>query len=154
MKRAAALVLLGLVIAGCGGTSAPREPVGVFMTRILREELNGQWRKQWTELHPAHQKLISQAQYVSCSRGIGTDVATGKETFRVLDVVDDPIHVQDVPQTTSKLVTITVKTPGIATLTYRLHAVAVSGRWAWILGDRFIQAVDRGKCLDGSPLRG
>lgn len=155
MKRAAAAVVLVALLAGCGGASkAPREPVGAFMTRILREELNGQWSKQWTELHPAHQKLISRSQYVACSRGIGTNVATGRETFKVLDVVDDPIHVQGVPQTSSKLVTITVHSPGVTSLTYRLHAVAVSGRWAWILGDRFIAAIDRGKCLDGAPLRG
>lgn len=156
MKRALAAAFLLLAgAAGCGaGSSPPREPVGTFMTRILREELNGQWSKQWTELHPGHQRLISQSQYVACSRGIGTNVATGRETFKVLDVADDPIHVRDVPQKTSKLVTISVKAPGITTLTYRLHAVAVSGRWAWILGDRFIAAIVRGKCLDGSPLKG
>jgi hypothetical protein len=155
VKRAAAALFVVALAAGCGaGSSTPREPVGAFMTRILREELNGQWGKQWTELHPGHQKLITQAQYVSCSRGMGTNVATGKETFTVLDVADDAIDVQGVPQRTSKLVTITVKAPGISALTYRLHAVAVAGHWAWILGDRFIKAVDRGKCLDGSPLTG
>lgn len=156
MRRAlVAAALLVAVLAGCGGGSpAPREPVGAFVTRILREELNGQWSKQWTELHPAHQKLISRSQYVACSRGIGTNVGTGNETFKVLDVVDDPIEVQDIPQKTSKLVTVSVKSPGVTTLTYRLHAVSVSGRWAWILGDPFIAAIERGKCLDGSPLKG
>ena len=156
MRRLVALVALLAVAAGCGGASAgtPKEGVGVFMTRILREEINGEWSKQWSELHPGHQKLISRAQYVACSRTMGTNVATGKEVFRVVAVQDDPIHVQGVPQTTSKLVTISFTAPGVAPLTYRLHAVAVSGRWAWILGDRFLAAVDRGKCLDGSPLRG
>jgi hypothetical protein len=155
VKRAVALIALAVVVAGCGSASAtPRESVGIFMTRILREEINGQWSKQWSELHPGHQKLISRAQYVACSREIGTNVATGKEVFHVLAVQDEPIHVQGVPQRTSKLVTISFKAPGVSPLTYRLHAVEVSGRWAWILGDRFLAAVDRGKCLDGSPLRG
>ena len=156
MKRAVALVALLVVAAGCGGAGAstPKEGVGTFMTRILREEINGQWSKQWSELHPGHQKLITRAQYVACSRQMGTNVATGRERFHVLAVRDVAIHVEGVPQKTSKLVTISFKTPGIAPLMYRLHAVDVSGRWAWILGDRFIAAVDRGKCLDGSPLRG
>jgi hypothetical protein len=156
VKRAVALVALVLVGAGCGASSAstPREGVGVFMTRILREEINGQWSKQWAELHPGHQKLITRAQYVTCSRGMGTNIATGKETFHVLAVQDEPIQVRGVPQHTSELVTIRFKEPGIDPLTYRLHAVAVSGRWAWILGNQFLAALGRGKCLDGSPLRG
>ncbi len=148
-------MLLAALVAGCGGGSAaPRGPVGTFMSRILREELNGQWNKQWTELHPGHQKLISQSQYVTCSRGVGTAVATGRERFTVLDVVDDPIHVRGIPQTTSKLVTIRVLEPGTAPLTYRLHAVADDGHWTWILGDRFLAQIERGDCLDGSPLKG
>jgi hypothetical protein len=156
VKRSAVLVVLVAVAAGCGGASAdtPKEGVGTFMTRILREEINGQWSKQWSELHPGHQKLITRAQYVACSRTMGTNVATGNEVFHVLAVQDDPIHVQGVPQQTSKLVTISFKAPGVTALTYRLHAVDVSGRWAWILGDRFLAAVDKGRCLDGSPLRG
>jgi hypothetical protein len=156
VKRVVAVVALVLVAAGCGAASSstPREGVGVFMTRILREEINGSWGKQWGELHPGHQKLITRAEYVACSRAMGTNVATGEETFHVLAVQDDPIHVEGVPQKTSKLVTISFKAPGVTPLTYRLHAVDVSGRWAWILGDRFLAAVDRGKCLDGSPLRG
>jgi hypothetical protein len=156
VKRVVALIVLLLVAAGCGGASAgaPKEGVGIFMTRILREEINGQWSKQWAELHPGHQKLITRAEYVACSRQMGTNLATGNEVFHVLAVRDEAIHVQGVPQKTSKLVTISFKAPGTTALTYRLHAVDVSGRWAWILGDRFIAAVDRGKCLDGSPLHG
>ena len=33
-----------------------------------------------------------------------------------------------------------------------LHAVDVDGRWAWILGGRFLSAVSHHRCLDGSPL--
>jgi hypothetical protein len=155
VKRLGALVALVAVAAGCGSASAtPREGVGTFMTRILREEINGSWSKQWSELHPGHQKLITRSQYVACSRQMGTNVATGNEVFHVLAVQDEPIHVQGVPQTMSKLVTISFKTPGVTALTYRLHAVNVSGHWAWILGDRFLAAVDRGRCLDGTPLRG
>jgi hypothetical protein len=147
---------LTLLVAGCGGgggSAAPAESPGTFITRILSEELHGQWAQQWTELHPGHQKLITQAQYVACSRSLGTDIATGKEVFHVLAIEDRPIHVRDVPQRTSKLVTITVHQRGEASgLTYRLHAVAVGGRWTWILGNRFLDELAHGRCLDGSKL--
>jgi hypothetical protein len=156
MKRAALLLLIAAVVAGCGGASVstPSEAPGVFVTRILREELQGQWARQWTELHPGHQKLITRAQYIACSREMGTNIGNGSEVFRVLDVRDDPIHVLDVPQRTSKLVTISFRQRGSSNgLTYHLHAVNVGGRWAWILGDRFLAEVTKGRCLDGMPLR-
>jgi hypothetical protein len=151
----AAGLLLGSVAAGCGsGGAAPKEGVGSFMTRILREEIHGEWSRQWTELHPGHQRLITRAQYVACSREMQTDIATGAEIFRVLAVQDDPIDIPGVPQRTSKLVTISFHQRGTSSggLTYRLHAVAAGGRWTWILGGRFLTAVAHGRCLDGSPL--
>jgi len=132
---------------------APREQPGVFITRILREEINGQWARQWDELHPGHQQLITRAAYVACSREMATNIGTGSEIFRVLDVRDEPINVEGVPQKTSKLVTITFRGRSRnSVLTYRLHAVAIGSRWAWILGDRFLTQVERGRCLDGTPL--
>jgi hypothetical protein len=154
-------VVVGLVSvfaalsSGCGGASAraPGENVGVFMTRILREEIKGQWARQWDELHPGQQRLITRLQYVACSRALETNIATGREVFRVLDVRDQPIDVRGVSQRTSKLVTISFHAGGSpSALTYQLHAVATQGRWTWILGPRFLKAIARGRCLDGSPL--
>lgn len=157
--RAAAgicLVLLTvLVAAGCGGsTAAPDEAPGTFMTRVLREELNGQWSKQWNELHPGHKKLITRAEYVACSRALATNIGTGGETYKVLAVKDATIDVFAVPQHDSKVVTITFRSPiSKSTPRYDMHAVAVDGHWAWILGGRFLNAVEQGKCLDGTPLK-
>jgi hypothetical protein len=157
---AVATVVLVPLAAGCGGgavvptTTPTANGVGIFMTRILREEIRGEWGRQWNELHPAHQALISRSQYVACSRRMGTDFATGHEVFRVLDIRDEAIKVRGVPQRTSKLVTINFSEPGKPHgLTYHMHAVSVGGRWTWILGGRFLNAVSQGHCLDGSPLR-
>ncbi|MES1246217.1 MAG: hypothetical protein ABUS54_00920 [Actinomycetota bacterium] len=153
----AAVLLVAMLAAGCGGGTthaSPGEDAGVFMTRILREELNGQWAKQWGELHPGHKALITRGEYVACSRSLGTNVGTGGETFKVLRVRDEKIHVPGVPQTTSEVVTITFRSPISKTAPkYDMHAVAVDGRWTWILGGKFIAAIKRGKCLNGSPLQ-
>jgi hypothetical protein len=161
MRVLVALAGIVLVVAGCGAATAASPPrtssvgsPGVFMTRILREEIHGQWGLQWKALHPAHQKLISEAEYVACSSRMGTDFATGDEVFRVLDVRTEKIEVRGVPERVSKLVTVTFHHPGKQNgLTYRMHAVNVKGHWAWILGDKFLSALARGRCLDGSPLR-
>ena len=141
--------VLAALLVGAPSSETPAR----FMTRILEDEIHGKWALQWRELHPGHQALISETQYVACSRAMGTDFATGREVVRVVSVRNEPIDVLGVPQRTSKVVTITLrqreKTNG---LTYHLHAVRVDGRWRWILGKRFLDQVAQGRCLDGSPL--
>jgi hypothetical protein len=36
--------------------------------------------------------------------------------------------------------------------TYTAHAVRVGDTWKWVLSNQFVQAVESGKCPDGSPL--
>jgi len=151
----AALALLLSLLAACGGTSttATRESPGKFVTRILREEIAGQWGAQWGELHPGQQKLITRKQYVLCSKRLGTAVGTKRERFIVQQVENAPIHERGVPEKTSKLVTISVKGPGV-TASFHIHAVLDQGRWRWVLGPGLLAAVEHGECLDGSILSG
>lgn len=151
-----AAATLGAALAGgtAGGAPAVPEGAGAFVTRVLREELTGQWARQWDSLHPGHKKLITRAQYVACSRSMGTNIGTGDETYRVLAVEGDRIDVFAVPQRDSKIVTIQYRSPiSKASPRFAMHAVAVNGKWTWILGKRFLAAVARGECLDGSPLK-
>jgi hypothetical protein len=151
----AGAALVAVVASGCGssGSSGSGETPGAFITRILQEELSGRWAAQWGELHPGHQRLITRAQYVTCSETLATNVATGRETFDVRSVRDQAIHVRGVPERTAKLVTIRLaRSGGSDGVTYRLHAVREGGRWTWILGRSFLDAVAHGRCLDGSPL--
>jgi hypothetical protein len=150
--RLLAVLIAALVLAPAAAPAA--ETPGGFITRILKDEITGRWGLQWQSLHPGHKALITEAQYVACSRVMGTDFATGREVLHVVSVRNDPIAVRGVPQRTSKLVTITLhqreKTNG---LTYHMHAVRVGGRWAWILGKPFLSSLAQGRCLDGSPLQ-
>jgi hypothetical protein len=146
----AAAAACGVSLAGCGGAS---ESAGTFVTRILREEIQGEWAAQWTELHPGQQRLISKAQYVRCSERLGTNVGTGHETYSIQSVHSQKIDVEGVPERTAKLVTIRVKGGGIAS-TFHLHAVLHDGHWRWILAPEFLAAISHGRCLDGSRLSG
>lgn len=144
---------MAAVLASAAPAAAPSESAGSFIRRILSEEITGRWAQQWSELHPGHRALISRADYVSCSRSMGTNIATGGEKLTVRSTRDQAIHVRGVPQRVAKLVTIELRQPGSSHgITYHLHAVAVGDHWAWILGGRFLAQVARGRCLDGSPL--
>jgi len=133
------------------GRAADAESAGVFAVRIVDEELHGMWARQWTQLHPGHQALITRDQYVACSRGLGTNI--GDEVLTVRSVAQAPIDVRNVPQRMSALVTLTMRRPGSSdAVTLHVHAVAVAGHWTWILGERFLDALAQGRCLDGTPL--
>jgi hypothetical protein len=153
VKRAVVLVAAAAVLAGCGGqTSQSRQTAGAFIAGIVREDAYGRWAEEWSALHPGHQRLISRAQYVACSRTIGA-VAQGRVKVRVLQTVRVPIHVRDVPQHEAIAVTVSLTHDGsVAPTIIRLHAVRVGDRWRWILSDRFLSAIARGRCLNGSPL--
>jgi hypothetical protein len=145
------MTLAVVVVAGCGGSKGG-DP-GAFATHVLREEISGQWAAQWDELNPGHQKLITRKEYVACSTSLGTNFATGKETLDVVSIKDVPLHVRNVPEHTAKLVTVRLShVPGQAAITYHVHAVHDAGRWTWILGASFLDAIAHGRCLDGSPL--
>ena len=146
-----ALAAMGLTVAGCGGGG--RESAGHFVTRILREEITGQWATQWNELHPGQQKLITQDQYVLCSERMSTNVGSKHERFTVHQIREVPFHERGVPEQTSKLVTISVAGPGL-TATFHVHAVLHTGHWRWVLGPGLLQSVSQGQCLDGSALSG
>jgi len=134
-----------------GRRAASAESAGVFAVRIVDEELHGMWARQWSELHPGHRALITRGQYVACSRGLGTNI--GDEVLTVRSVAVASIHVRDVPQRTSALVTLTMRRPGSSdSATLHVHAVSVAGHWTWILGERFLDALAQGRCLDGTPL--
>ena len=81
--------MLAGVVAGCGG-GGNNETAGAFITRILREEIAGQWAKQWDDLNPGHKRLITQDQYVLCSKGLKTSVGTASATIKVKSVKDEP----------------------------------------------------------------
>jgi hypothetical protein len=143
--------LLAFTAAGCGGGSS--ESPGAFITSVLRQEIAGQWAKQWETLNPGHQKLISQEQFVTCSRRQKTTLGTPASTITVKSVKDVPLDVRGVSEDTSKLVTVElVPTPGAAPETFHIHVVRDNGKWTWILGPDYLEALAHEKCVDGSPL--
>jgi hypothetical protein len=160
-RRNTAIALLALTAATAAATrspaaapartSLPGEPAGWFAAQVLRLEVAGRWEEQYRLLNPGHQQLITERQYVICSRPLGT--AIGPERFVVRDTRLVPIHVPHVAARTAALVTIEMHRPGSTqAATFHVHAVADRGRWTWILGKQFLRALDGGRCLDGAPL--
>ena len=147
-----AVLLIVLVLAGCGGNDKPTGDVGAgeFLQRITADHLRGDFSESWEDLHPAHQKLISQIQFVYC--GEREPALEEDTTVRILSVKPVMEDLPRIPQHRVQAVRIQLRDDEGIVDTYTAHAVRVGGVWKWVLSDQFVAAVESGKCPDGSPL--
>ena len=154
LRRLAPLLAVAAIAAGCGGDPSPPdvnvaaiERPDAFFKRLLGYELGGDFGHSWDLLHPGHQALVTRARYASCSADdFGATSLAGVET---VDVHDEPIDVREVPQKTSKAVTLKLTLAAGETqeaTTHTFHAVRVADRWAWYFGDSVIDAYEDGDC--------
>ena len=151
MRRAA--LLIALVLAGCGGgddTPTAELDAGEFLQRITADHLSGDYNETWEELHPAHQKLISQIQFVYC--GEREPELAEDTTVRVLSVKPVTKQLPHIPERQMQVVRIQLRDKEGVVDTYPAHAVRVGGEWRWVLSTPFVRAVEAGNCPDGSPL--
>ena len=150
MRRA--VLLIALVLAGCGGDDGPTGDVGAgeFLQQITAENLSGDFSDSWEDLHPAHQKLISQIQFVYC--GEREPALEEDTTVRILSVKPVTKELPRIPQHRAQAVRIQLRDKKGVVDTYTAHAVRVAGSWKWVLSAQFVTSVESGKCPDGSPL--
>jgi hypothetical protein len=147
-----AVLLIALVLAGCGGDDEPTGDIGAgeFLQRITADHLSGDFSDSWEDLHPAHQGLISQIQFVYC--GEREPALEEDTTIRILSVKPVTKELSRIPQHRVQAVRIQIRDKKGVVDTYTAHAVQVGGSWKWVLSDQFVRAVESGNCPDGSPL--
>jgi hypothetical protein len=139
-----ALVAAGVVAAGSalawGSGETRRAPAlgdpGVFMKRVVTQVLAERYEAAWSTLHPAHQRVASRAEYVSCE--LLSPIPGVLDTIRVLSVRRGRAQVAGQGALPARAVTIrfTLTEPSLgetAEVTHTFHAVAVGGSWRWIL---------------------
>ena len=87
------LLALGatLLLAGCGGNSDPgRTPAGLAQVHFLNDLYNGRLDSAYATLHPAYQRFVPRARFVTCTR----KAALGRvDSIEVMDVYDNPIEI-------------------------------------------------------------
>jgi hypothetical protein len=152
-----------LALAACGNDEAthiavtptpagsPNESAAAFFKRHVQYGIKGEWRRDWDELHPLHQRLISRSQYDYCQSGeVGY---VGDEIVRVTDTYESRNDVLGIPQQKTMAAEIELGRPGATGgATYTLQALRVGGRWRWLLFNEAVKAYRRGECLDGTKL--
>ena len=140
------LLALGvtLLLAGCGGNGDPgRTPAGLAQTQFLTDLYNGRSSSAYATLHPAYQRFVPRARFVTCTR----KAALGKvDSIKVLEVYDSPVDIPGSGRVDAKAVRVRLTSPGGDSTTFVNHEVEVGSGWRWILNAAGARAYRAGRC--------
>jgi len=154
MRYLLALILLagalGLAAADAYGQTR-RGDAAPFLSHVVRLLAANNYEAAYPLLHPGQQRLVSAGEYVACEQ---TSPIPGRLTsLRALKTTHGRIHVAgtnagSVPATAVTFeLRLTGSLPGeSATVDLTAHAVAVGGRWTWILSARRLALHRSGTC--------
>jgi hypothetical protein len=161
----AAAVVAGALLIGSHGsgssspTAQPADDPVVFLKGIVGQIVRNDYAGAWLKLHPAQRRIVSQRNYVSCE--LQTKIVGHLESLEVVRAFDDLVLVAggDPQPVKSKVVTFRLRLSelglGVVSFTHSVHAVAVGGRWTWILTPHRYQLYRSGGCsqspVPGSP---
>lgn len=145
MRRWAALAVVLVLAAGCGGEEDPAATgAGAAAVQKYDDLYSGNFGRAWDDLHPAHQGVVSRARFARCAR---ETIAVGDlESIEVLDVFDDDIRVAGLQERRAKAVRVRVSSFHGESFTTEDHEVEVGDRWRWILNSAAVAAYRRGRC--------
>jgi hypothetical protein len=159
MTRGVLSALCIVAIAACSGGSdddaaskkaesdTPKESAGEALERQLDYLGDGQYGRQWEELHPAQREFVDKELFINCynERLGGIDI----EDVDVKEIYDEKVDVPgtDLADVDSKAVTVEVTLSGggetqSSTDTY--HEFLVDGAWRWTLPD--VEPYKNGEC--------
>jgi hypothetical protein len=141
---------------GSGAAAQPKEDPVVFLRGIVRSIAANDYERVWPTLHPAQQRVATRDLYVRCE--LLSPVPGHLDRIRVLRSVDEQIAIAGAGGglVDSKAVTFELKLSEPATaasvvVTKTVHAVAVRGRWRWILSPSRFASYRSGSCPGTGP---
>jgi hypothetical protein len=139
-----------LVARGDGGTSHPHGDAVAFLTGVVEDIAANRYDHAWQTLHPAQKLVVTRGVYVRCEGLV--PIPGHLSSIKALRVADEQVVVaggDNVP-VASKAVTFrwTVSAPAKepSSTTHTVHAVAVNGRWTWIMSPKRFRLYDTKVC--------
>jgi hypothetical protein len=157
MRRISILIAAGAVAAGAASssTAATKPTAASFIKTVVRQIVTNDYEHAWLTLHPAQQQLVPQDDYVRCE--LQTPVAGRLLWIKTVRVQDARFRVGGVSGLVKgKAVTLRIKlvdddSGSSVVVTHTAHAVAVAGRWRWILPANRIGLYSSSACAPETP---
>ena len=143
------LLALGatLLLAGCGGDVDPgRTPAGLAQVRFLDDLYNGRLDSAYQTLHPAYQRFVPRARFVTCTRKAALG---GLDSIEILDVYNNPVEIPGSGRVGAKAVRVRLTSSDGEATTFVNHEVKVGPRWRWVLNSAAARAYRAGRCPGG-----
>ena len=143
------LLALGatLLLAGCGGDVDPgRTPAGLAQVRFLDDLYNGRLDSAYQTLHPAYQRFVPRARFVTCTRKAALG---GLDSIEILDVYNSPVEIPGSGRVGAKAVRVRLTSSDGEATTFVNHEVKVGPRWRWVLNSAAARAYRAGRCPGG-----
>jgi hypothetical protein len=143
-------ICVALAGSAASASATTNKSAGVFIKNVVRQIVSNDYEHAWLSLHPAQQQLVPQDDYVRCE--LQTPVAGRLVWIKIVRVADARFRVGGLSgRVAGKAVTLRIKLAddsiGAAfVLTHTAHAVAVGGRWRWILPAQRIGLYRSGAC--------
>jgi hypothetical protein len=138
------LLALGatLLLAGCGGDDDP----GRAQARFLYDLYNGRLDSAYDTLHPAYQRFVPRARFISCTRKAALG---GLDSIEILDVYDSPVELPALGRVGAKAVRVRLTSSDGGSTTFVNHEVKVGSHWRWVLNAAAARAYRAGRCPGG-----
>jgi len=139
------IVVLALTGA-CGGGSSDDGSPGNAVRRQFGYIDKGQWGREWDELHPQHQAIVSRSDFVNCNADNNLDI-----DVEIVDTYEETIDVPELGVTDTTAVTVDITgnigffgLPDESTDTF--HEINVDGEWRWVLSQDNLDSYSAGDC--------
>ncbi len=149
MKRTLLIAIVGLILTAPASAAEQQHPVP-FLRGVVTALVGNDYATAWETLHPAHQAVAPEAEYVACESlspvgGRLKSLVALRSRHKLLTVAGLPGRVPGVVVTFRLRL---VDPASGASVAFALNAatVEVDGRWVWMLPRARYELYENGSC--------
>jgi len=153
---ACATVLLGSRLAAPEVASAatPAASPVAFLEQLIAQVVDNDYGLAWRTLHPAHQLVAPLREYVRCEER--SPIPGRLTAIDVVGVRDERLRIAGAAPVAAKAVSLRITISDLATgrreaIATTFHAVALDGRWRWVMPQRRYALYRADACDAGGP---
>ena len=140
--------------ASAASQAMPQASPVAFLEQVIAQVVDNDYGRAWQTLHPAHQRVAPLREYVRCEER--SPIPGRLSGIQIDGVRDEQLRIAGAAPVDAKAVSLRITLRNLATgqreaVPATLHAVAVEGKWRWILPQRRYALYQANACGAGGP---